>query len=88
MSSANLVVLASILAGMILFPLLVLGLVRWLIPAEEPVEDMVETGTESAPSTLGDFWDGLKPHLLDFLASHCRTSWCNSWHPQAPCSKQ
>lgn len=65
MSSANLVVLASILAGMILFPLLVLGLVRWLIPAEEPVEDMVETGTESAPSTLGDFWDGLKPHLLE-----------------------
>jgi sec-independent protein translocase protein TatC len=65
MSSANLIVLASILAGMILFPLLVLGLVRWLIPAEEPVEDMVETGTESAPSTLGDFWDGLKPHLLE-----------------------
>jgi len=65
MSSANLVVLASILAGMILFPLLVLGMVRWLIPADEPVEDMVETGTESAPSTLGDFWDGLKPHLLE-----------------------
>lgn len=65
MSSANLIVLASILAGMILFPLLVLGLVRWLIPAEEPVEDIVETGTESAPSTLGDFWDGLKPHLLE-----------------------
>ena len=65
MSSANLIVLASILAGMILFPLLVLGLVRWLIPAEEPVEDLVETGTESAPSTLGDFWDGLKPHLLE-----------------------
>ncbi|MFN7470929.1 MAG: twin-arginine translocase subunit TatC [Roseiflexaceae bacterium] len=65
MSSANLVVLASILAGMILFPLLVLGLVRWLIPAEEPVEDMVEISTETAPSTLGDFWDGLKPHLLE-----------------------
>jgi sec-independent protein translocase protein TatC len=65
MSSANLIVLASILAGMILFPLLVLGLVRWLIPAEEPIEDLVETGTESAPSTLGDFWDGLKPHLLE-----------------------
>ncbi len=65
MSSANLVVLASILAGMILFPLLVLVLVRWLIPADEPIEDMVETGTESAPSTLGDFWDGLKPHLLE-----------------------
>jgi sec-independent protein translocase protein TatC len=65
MSSANLIVLASILAGMILFPLLVLGLVRWLIPAEEPVEDLIETGTESAPSTLGDFWDGLKPHLLE-----------------------
>ena len=65
MSSANLVVLASILAGMILFPLLILGLVRLLIPADEPIEDMVETGTESAPSTLGDFWDGLKPHLLE-----------------------
>ena len=65
MSSANLVVLASILAGMILFPLLILGLVRLLIPADEPVEDMVETGTEAAPSTLGDFWDGLKPHLLE-----------------------
>ena len=65
MSSANLVVLASILAGMILFPLLILGLVRLLIPADEPVEDVVETGTESAPSTLGDFWDGLKPHLLE-----------------------
>ncbi|RLT33659.1 MAG: twin-arginine translocase subunit TatC [Chloroflexi bacterium] len=65
MSSANLIVLASILAGMILFPLLVLGLVRWLIPAEEPVEDMVEISTETAPSTLGDFWDGLKPHLLE-----------------------
>lgn len=65
MSSANLVVLASILAGMILFPLLVLGLVRLLIPADEPVEDVVESGIESAPSTLGDFWDGLKPHLLE-----------------------
>ncbi len=65
MSSANLVVLASILAGMILFPLLILGLVRLLIPADEPVEDMVESSTDSAPSTLGDFWDGLKPHLLE-----------------------
>lgn len=65
MSSANLVVLASILAGMILFPLLILGLVRLLIPADEPVEDVVESGIESAPSTLGDFWDGLKPHLLE-----------------------
>ena len=65
MSSANLVVLASILAGMILFPLLILGLVRLLIPADEPVEDVVESGNESAPSTLGDFWDGLKPHLLE-----------------------
>jgi sec-independent protein translocase protein TatC len=65
MSSANLVVLASILAGMILFPLFILGLVRLLIPADEPVEDVVESGIESAPSTLGDFWDGLKPHLLE-----------------------
>lgn len=65
MSSANLVVIASILAGMILFPLLILGLVRLLIPADEPVEDVVESGIESAPSTLGDFWDGLKPHLLE-----------------------
>jgi sec-independent protein translocase protein TatC len=65
MSSANLVVLASILAGMILFPLLILGLVRLLIPADEPVEDVVESSTDSAPSTLGDFWDGLKPHLLE-----------------------
>ena len=65
MSSANLVVLASIIAGMILFPLLILGLVRLLIPADEPVEDVVESSTDSAPSTLGDFWDGLKPHLLE-----------------------
>lgn len=65
MSSANLVVIASILAGMILFPLLILGLVRLLIPADEPVEDVVESAIESAPSTLGDFWDGLKPHLLE-----------------------
>jgi sec-independent protein translocase protein TatC len=26
---------------------------------------MVEISTETAPSTLGDFWDGLKPHLLE-----------------------
>jgi sec-independent protein translocase protein TatC len=50
---------------MILFPLLILGLVRLLIPADEPVEDVVESSTDSAPSTLGDFWDGLKPHLLE-----------------------
>ena len=65
MNEVNLVFLASLLAAMILFPLLVLVLVRWLIPAEDPVEEAVGLSTEPAPATLGDFWDGLKPHLVE-----------------------
>lgn len=65
MNDTNLVFLASLLAGMILFPLVVLVLVRWLIPAEDPIEHSTEVSTDPAPASLGDFWDGLKPHLVE-----------------------
>ncbi len=65
MNDTNLVFLASLLAGMILFPLVVLVLVRWLIPAEDPIENSTEVSTDPAPASLGDFWDGLKPHLVE-----------------------
>ena len=65
MNDTNLVFLASLLAGMILVPLVVLVLVRWLIPAEDPIENSTEVSTDPAPASLGDFWDGLKPHLVE-----------------------
>lgn len=65
MNQDQFILIAGILGGMVLLPLVVLGLVWWLIPAEDPIEDFVDEPAVAAPGTLGDFWDGLKPHLVE-----------------------
>ncbi len=65
MNQSNLVLIASVLAGLIVTPLIVLGLVYWLIPAEDPIEPFDDEPVAETPASLGDFWDGLKPHLVE-----------------------
>jgi len=67
MDTSQLILVASLLAVLILLPLVVLGIVHWLVPAEDPDEDYFadDTGGSSAPETLQDFWSALAPHLIE-----------------------
>lgn len=67
MDTSQLILVASLLAVLILLPLVVLGLVHWLVPAEDPEEAFFadDTGGGSAPETLQDFWSALAPHLIE-----------------------
>lgn len=64
MNQDQFVLSAIILGVLILLPLVVLGLVWWLVPAEDPIDSFVDEPDEQ-PGSLGDFWDGLKPHLVE-----------------------
>lgn len=67
METSQLILVASLLAVLILLPLVVLGVVHWLVPAEDPDEDFFgdDTGGGPAPATLQDFWSALAPHLIE-----------------------
>lgn len=65
MNQDQFILIAGILGAMVLLPLVVLGLVYWLVPADDPIEDYADDATDAAPGNLGDFWDGLKPHLVE-----------------------
>jgi sec-independent protein translocase protein TatC len=69
MDTSQLIVVASILAVLIALPLVVLGLVHWLVPIDDPEEDLLDDGggatTATAPNTLQDFWTALAPHLIE-----------------------
>lgn len=67
MNTDQLVLAVIIFAVLILLPLVVLFVVRWLIPLEDPLEefDDVPTTATSGTNTIQDFWEGLKPHLIE-----------------------
>lgn len=67
MNTDQLLLAAIIFAVLILLPLVVLFVVRWLIPLEDPIEEFDDTpGTATAgTNTIQDFWESLKPHLIE-----------------------
>jgi sec-independent protein translocase protein TatC len=67
MNTDQLILTAIIFAVLILLPLVVLFVVRWLIPLEDPLEEYDDTAmpASSGTNTIQDFWEGLKPHLIE-----------------------
>jgi sec-independent protein translocase protein TatC len=51
---------------LILIPLIVIVLVRWLVPLEDAMDDMSELPEPELPTNnLKDFWSALAPHLIE-----------------------
>jgi sec-independent protein translocase protein TatC len=67
MNTDQLILAVIIFAVLILLPLVVLFVVRWLIPLEDPLEEFDDTAlpAPSGGNTMQDFWEGLKPHLIE-----------------------
>ena len=67
MNTAQLVITVVVFALLIVIPLIVIGLVRWLVPLEDPDEaDFLNDATAPAPTeSLKDFWSALAPHLVE-----------------------
>ncbi|NBU65056.1 MAG: twin-arginine translocase subunit TatC [Chloroflexia bacterium] len=66
MNTSQLVIAVIVLTMLILIPLIVIVLVRWLIPLEDPVEEMNEITESDIPTNnLQDFWSALSPHLIE-----------------------
>jgi sec-independent protein translocase protein TatC len=67
MNTDQLILAAIVFAVLILLPLVVLFVVRWLIPLEDPLEeyDDLPASAPAGTNTIQDFWEGLKPHLIE-----------------------
>lgn len=67
MNTDQLILAVIIFAVLILLPLVVLFVVRWLIPLEDPLEEFDDLPASATPgnNTIQDFWEGLKPHLIE-----------------------
>jgi len=67
MNTAQLVITVVVFALLIVIPLIVIGLVRWLVPLEDPAEaDFLDDASAPAPTeSLKDFWSALAPHLVE-----------------------
>ncbi|MFN5058502.1 MAG: twin-arginine translocase subunit TatC [Chloroflexota bacterium] len=68
MNTDQLILAVIIFAVLILLPLVVLFVVRWLIPLEDPLEEFDDTALPTpsgGTNTMQDFWEGLKPHLIE-----------------------
>lgn len=66
MNTSQLIIAVIVLTILILIPLIVIVLVRWLVPLEDPIEDMVDaTEPEIPTNNLQDFWSALAPHLIE-----------------------
>ncbi|MBM4413816.1 MAG: preprotein translocase subunit TatC, partial [Chloroflexi bacterium] len=66
MNTDQLILAAIVFAVLILLPLVVLLVVRWLIPLEDPIEEYDDLPAAPAGNnTIQDFWEGLKPHLIE-----------------------
>jgi sec-independent protein translocase protein TatC len=64
MSEYELILTSSVIAGLIILPLLVLLVVRLMVPLDEPAEP---AEAEPAPqlASLRDYWEGAVPHLRE-----------------------
>lgn len=67
MNTAQLIIAVIVFVILILVPLLVIGLVRWLVPLEDPNEEELlnPVNTQSSSDSLKDFWSDLAPHLIE-----------------------
>lgn len=66
MNTSQLIIAVIVLTILILIPLIVIVLVRWLIPLEDLSEDMDEVAEPDIPTNnLQDFWSALAPHLIE-----------------------
>jgi sec-independent protein translocase protein TatC len=66
MNTSQLIIAVIVLTILILVPLIVIVLVRWLIPLEDPVDDMSDLPEPEIPTNnLKDFWSALAPHLIE-----------------------
>ncbi len=67
MNTTQLIITVVVFALLIVIPLIVIGLVRWLVPLEDPDEaDFLNDATAPAPTeSLKDFWSALAPHLVE-----------------------
>ena len=66
MNTSQLIIAVIVLTILILIPLIVIVLVRWLIPLEDPMdEEFSATEPEIPTNSLQDFWSALAPHLIE-----------------------
>jgi sec-independent protein translocase protein TatC len=66
MNTSQLIIAAIVLTILILVPLIVIVLVRWLVPLEDPIDDMSDFPEPELPTNnLKDFWSALAPHLIE-----------------------
>jgi len=66
MNTSQLIVAVVVLTILILIPLIVIVLVRWLIPLEDPIDEESNAPEPEIPTnSLQDFWSALAPHLIE-----------------------
>jgi len=66
MNTSQLIVAVVVLTILILIPLIVIVLVRWLIPLEDPIDEESSAPEPEIPTnSLQDFWSALAPHLIE-----------------------
>jgi sec-independent protein translocase protein TatC len=66
MNTSQLIVAVVVLTILILIPLIVIVLVRWLVPLEDPMDEMSDLPEPELPTNnLKDFWSALAPHLIE-----------------------
>lgn len=65
MSNSQFILAISIIAVLLVIPLIVAGLVRWLIKDEPPEAETVAVEPPSQFNSLRDFWESNVPHLLE-----------------------
>ena len=66
MNTSQLIIAVIVLTILILVPLIVIVLVRWLIPLEDPIDEESNAPEPEIPTnSLQDFWSALAPHLIE-----------------------
>lgn len=65
MSNSQFILAISVIAALLVIPLIVAGLVRWLIKDEPPEVETVAVEPPSQFNSLRDFWESNVPHLLE-----------------------
>jgi sec-independent protein translocase protein TatC len=66
MSESQLIIPISVIAGLIVLPLVVMLLVRLIVPLDDSLEEFDESELPPMqPATLRDYWEGAVPHLRE-----------------------
>ncbi len=67
MNTSQLIITVIVFAILLIIPLIVIVIVRWLVPLEDPNEaDFLDEAAAAVPTnSLQDFWSALAPHLIE-----------------------